>query len=122
MKLAVVGSRGFDDYECLKRRLDQLQAQHGPISEIVSGGAKGADSLAERYAAENDIDTTIFHPDWDKHGRGAGFVRNVEIVDYCDKLFAFWDGESRGTKHSIDLAIAQSKQIFAEMYMAEKEE
>lgn len=115
MKLAIIGSRGFNDYARLKFQLDQLQEKH-KISLIISGGARGADTLAEQYADENKIQKLILPADWDKHGRGAGFIRNKDIVDKCDKLFAFWDGESKGTRHSMDLAIQQKKQIFVEMY------
>jgi len=115
MNLAIVGSRDFNDYARLKFRLDQLQEKH-KISLIISGGARGADTLAERYADENKIQKLILPAEWDKHGRAAGFIRNKDIVDKCDMLFACWDGASKGTKHSIDLAIQQSKQIFVEMY------
>jgi hypothetical protein len=104
MKLAIVGSRTFNDYEMVKTALKDLA-----ITEIVSGGAKGADTLAEQYAAENNIPVKVFKPDWAKYGRGAGPVRNKQIVEYADKVIAFWDGESRGTKSSIDLAEKQGK-------------
>ena len=100
MKLAVVGSRTFNDYDLLKRSLEVIPN----ITEIVSGGAKGADSLAEKWAFEHAINITIFKPDWEKEGLAAGFIRNKLIVDHCDKVIAFWDGKSKGTAHSISLA------------------
>lgn len=99
MKLAIVGSRGFSNYELLKETLKKYN-----IDVIVSGGAEGADSLAEKYALDNNIPLIIFLPDWKQKGKKAGFLRNIKIVEACDGLIAFWDGESRGTKHSIDLA------------------
>ena len=45
-----------------------------------------------------------FPADWENLGRGAGYVRNVQMAFYADALIAFWDGESRGTKHMIDIA------------------
>jgi len=105
MKLAVVGSRIFKDYDRLKRELDKFPK----INVIVSGGAVGADLLAERYAEENNIETQVYYPYWEKYGKKAGFIRNRQIVDNCDSLIAFWDGESKGTKMSIDLAKAQNK-------------
>lgn len=104
VNLAVVGSRGFSNYNLLKRELDNLR-----ISKIISGGARGADSLAEVYARKNEIEVKIFPADWNKHGRRAGYLRNKEIVEECDYLIAFWDGNSRGTAHSIELARAQGK-------------
>jgi hypothetical protein len=99
MKLAVIGSRSFKDYDLLKACLKGLA-----ISEIVSGGAAGADRLAERYAAEHKIPIRVFTANWEKFGRAAGPIRNKEIVDYADKVIAFWDGRSPGTRRSIRLA------------------
>lgn len=115
MKLAVVGSRGFDKPEILNARLDALHKKE-PITLIISGGAIGADTYADQWALANKIRTKIFFPDWKRYNNRAGFIRNQDIVNECDKLFAFWDGESKGTKHSIGLAIDQKKQIFVEMY------
>lgn len=99
MKVAIIGSRGFNDYELLKSRL----LEHVKVIEcIISGGAKGADSLAERFAQEYNIPTKIFLPDWKQFGRSAGIVRNKEIVKEADLCFIFWDGESKGTKSVID--------------------
>lgn len=107
-KVAIVGSRGFNDYELLRER---LKNHAGNISEIISGGAKGADSLAEMFADEYGIKKTIFKAEWSKFGRSAGIIRNKDIVKNCDVLIAFWDGKSKGTKNSIDLAISQNKKV-----------
>jgi predicted Rossmann fold nucleotide-binding protein DprA/Smf involved in DNA uptake len=108
--MAVVGSRSFDDQELLERTLDdQCRAVH--IDKIVSGGARGADALAEIWADRCGIQTQIFLPDWDRHGRSAGFIRNRLIVENCDELVAFWDGKSRGTLHSIELARSMNKSV-----------
>ena len=108
MKLAVVGSRNFNDYELLKSKLDAIHKRK-PITLIISGGAKGADSLSERWAKENNIETLIFLPDWDKYGKRAGFLRNEDIIKNSDSVVACWDGESKGTKHSIDLSTKYNK-------------
>jgi hypothetical protein len=97
MNLGVVGSRYFDDYDLLKSILSKFKT----ISCIVSGGAKGADILSERYAQEHNIETKIFLPDWSM-GRGAGHERNTLIVKNSDSVIAFWDGKSRGTLDSIN--------------------
>jgi hypothetical protein len=104
MKIAVVGSRTFNDYALLKQWLDKLHAIE-PINLIISGGARGADSLSEQWALE------IFKPDWNKFGKRAGFLRNVDIVTAAEGVIAFWDGTSRGTQHSINLAKEQGKPI-----------
>jgi hypothetical protein len=107
MKFAVVGSRNITDYEYVVNILKQYE-----ISHIVSGGANGIDSMAEQYANEHNIPTTIYKPDWKKYGRGAGFVRNKQIIDDSDCVIAIWDGVSKGTKNSIDHAKKQNKQLF----------
>jgi hypothetical protein len=106
MKLAIVGSRSFDDYKLMEKELLPLI---GSIDTIISGGAKGADSLAERFADNYFIPTIIFKPDWNKFGKRAGFIRNKDIINNADKVIAFWDRKSRGTSNSIDLAISQNK-------------
>ena len=70
--------------------------------DIVSGCALGADSWGEQWAKENGIPVTEFKADWQHIGNRAGLVRNEEMADYADMLIAFWDGESKGTKHMIN--------------------
>ena len=107
MKVAIIGSRDFNNYELLAKTLDDFT-----IDMIVSGGAKGADTLAERYALLHDIEILIFKPDYKLYSRGAPLKRNFQIVDASDIVLAFWDGKSRGTKHAIDYALSQNKQVF----------
>lgn len=102
-KVIVAGGRDFKDYDLLRGKLDYY-LQNLPDIEIVSGGARGADSFGERYAEENAYPLKIFPADWDNLGKRAGFVRNSEMAEYADYLIAFWDGKSRGTKHMIDIA------------------
>lgn len=102
MKLGVIGSRDFDDYELLKLKLDAIK----DLTEIVSGGARGADKLAEFYGKVNGIKVTIFLPDWSK-GKSAGFTRNTQIIEYSDQILAFWGG----TLDSIDKARKLKKNV-----------
>ena len=113
MKLAIVGSRTFDDYGKLVKIVGtyfpfnsyyMLHTSEFGEYEIVSGGAKGADSLAKQYAQNCDIKYTEFPALWEIHGKAAGFIRNGQIINYCDMVLAFWDGKSRGTEHCINLA------------------
>lgn len=110
MKLAVIGSRGFQYYDVLKATIDELREIY-PITTIVSGGAKGADHLAEIYAQENNLKLDIYKPDWSK-GRGAGYIRNVDIWNNSDLGVAFWDGESKGTAHSFKISEKQKKKLY----------
>lgn len=110
LKLAIVGSRTFNDYDTLLYVVNSIKIDNGYLyTEIISGGAKGADSLAERYAEQNKIPLTIFPANWDRYGKRAGFIRNVYIIDDCDMCICFWDGLSHGTKHDIDLCKEKGK-------------
>mgnify|MGYP001574359152 FL=1 len=108
MKLGIVGSRTFNNYDFLKKCL----SFHDDISLIISGGAKGADSLAIDYAKEHRIKYIEFLPNWDMEGRSAGFNRNKRIVEAVDEIIAFWDGSSKGSKHTIDLAESVGKLVY----------
>lgn len=78
---------------------------------VVSGGARGVDSFAVQRAEERGIRTIVIKPNWKKYGRGAGFRRNKEIVMVADDVVAFWDGQSRGTEHTIKTAIEMGKHV-----------
>lgn len=103
IKIIVAGSRDFSNYSLLKDKLDRAK-EHFGIFEVVSGTANGADSLGERYAEENNLPIKRFPADWDQYGKSAGYIRNEEMAEYSDGCIVFWDGESKGTKHMIDLA------------------
>jgi hypothetical protein len=103
MKLAIIGSRTFDNYELLKKSINENFGIK-TITTIVSGGAKGADTLAEQFAVEYKLQKNIILPDWAKHGKKAAFLRNYDIIDAADSVIAFWDESSKGTKHAIDYA------------------
>lgn len=103
MKLLVCGSRHFDDYNRLKQELGTLGFS---ISEIIHGGARGADTLAGRYAEEANIPVRRFPADWEQYGKRAGPIRNSQMLregnpDYC---VAFLAPNSRGTKNMIEQA------------------
>lgn len=106
MKLAIIGSRNFTNYKLLQEILEQYKPK---ITLVVSGAAKGADSLGEKWALENNIQTLIFPADWNQYGKRAGFIRNEDIIKNCDCCVAFWDGESKGTKHSLSLCKKYNK-------------
>lgn len=102
-KVIIAGGRNFNDYELLCKTCDHMLSEQSDI-EIVSGTARGADSLGAKYAKERGYTVKEFAPQWDKFGRSAGYKRNAEMADYADALIAFWDGESKGTNHMINLA------------------
>lgn len=100
MKLAIIGSRTFDNYDFLTEILEPHKSK---VTLVISGAAKGADSLGEKWAIQNKIETLIFPANWKKYGKRAGFIRNEDIIKNCDYVIAFWDGKSKGTAHSISL-------------------
>lgn len=107
MKLAIIGTRSFTDYAYMKARLAGLQIDH-----IVSGGAKGADALAERYAVENHIPITIHRPDYEQHGQAAPHIRNRQVVDECHAVAAFWHGHPGGTRNSVEYTEEKGKTVY----------
>jgi hypothetical protein len=109
VKVIIAGSRKIEDLSIVEKAI----AESGfLIAEVVSGGAMGVDSLAEQWAAENDMPVSVFKPDWSQYGRGAGPVRNAEMTDYAEALIAVWDGESKGTRDMIDKAEKKGLPVF----------
>ncbi len=111
MKLGIIGSREFNDYDKLTIIVhkyfwweDSCGAEGFRCKEIVSGGCIGADKLGARFAKENNIQLTEFLPDWEKYGKRAGFIRNEDIVKNSDVILCFWNGVSKGTANSLSIA------------------
>lgn len=97
MKIAVIGSRSFKDKELLKAVLDaEIQ-----MIELITGGAVGADTMAENWAKNRQIPTTILKPNYEKFGKYAPLERNNRIIEIAEKVIAFWDGQSKGTQYVI---------------------
>ena len=112
----VAGSRTFNDYELMKEHLDNLLSGYAPNVVIISGGAKGADSLAEKYADERGYRKKIFPADWKRLGKQAGFVRNAQMHDFAAGYknrgcVCFWDGQSRGTADNFHLCKERDTQL-----------
>ncbi len=95
MRVAVIGSRTLH----LENLSDYLPEG---TTEIVSGGARGIDTDAKKYALQHKILLTEFLPDYQQYGRSAPLKRNIQIIEYADMVLAFWDGKSHGTKFVID--------------------
>ena len=104
MRVAIIGSRGLA-VEDFSPYLPE------GVTEIVSGGARGIDQCARRYANERGLKLTDFLPDYERFGRGAPLRRNITIIENSDLVLAFWDGSSRGTKFVIDNCKKQGKPI-----------
>ncbi len=112
-KLAIIGSRNFVDYQLL---CDEMAKLPKP-AVIVSGGARGADTLGKKYADEHGIETKIFPAVWHPQGedgpmdKGAGMKRNTDIIKEATAVLAFWDGDSTGTMDSINKSIMFKKHV-----------
>jgi len=103
-RLIVFGGRDFNDYELMERTLNNLLVNYEPEQVIiVSGRARGADSLGERYAEEYGLRVESYPADWGGYGRGAGYIRNEEMAQVGDAAVGFWDGKSKGTAHMIGM-------------------
>jgi hypothetical protein len=126
MRVAIVGSRTFNDYEKLRREVIKCNLDVFPV--ILTGDAKGTDSLAKLYANKCGLDLIVFKPInqyikykiyvnhkpftiYDLLDNECYYTRNKQIVDNCDFLIAFWDGKSGGTKMTINYAKQQNKKI-----------
>lgn len=103
MKLAIIGSRSITEIDIEKYIPDG-------VSEIVSGGARGVDTLAKQYAVFNNIKYTEILPNYTKFKKGAPLKRNEKIADYADKALVFWDGCSKGTEHIINCFLKLNKE------------
>ena len=111
MKLLVAGSRGITEFDLSPYILPD-------VDTIISGGAEGIDSLAEQYADKNGLSKYILRPCYKKRGRIAPIIRNREMVDIADCVLIVWDGESKGTKHTIDYTRKKEKPLI--LIMAER--
>lgn len=113
IRVIIAGTRDFNRYELLETEaaalVDWLKSQHPDCTiTIVSGGARGADLLGERFARSHKYKLVRVPADWQKYGNHAGPIRNRQMLNYAREaigvLLAFWDGKSRGTRNMIDIA------------------
>lgn len=116
-KIIICGTRDFTNWELLQRKMDLFTFWMEDV-EVVSGGQRkkigynqwaGADFFGEWWGQRNWYKCTIFHADWETHGKAAGPIRNEEMAKYVAEnggghCVAFWDGSSTGTWHMIDTA------------------
>jgi len=115
MNIGVVGGRDFNDYNLLEQVLFSSVAPEGDM--IISGGAAGADKMAETFADENFIPKKIFPANWKAFGLAGGSIRNADIVAQSDYIIAFWDGKSTGTKDTIDKAKSKGIEVLIIPYI-----
>lgn len=115
-RVIVAGSRDFDDYEFMRKTLDEILVNMPPSNTcIVSGVARGADALGERYARERGYKIAPFPAKWrDEKGNydpGAGYARNAQMAETGTHLVVFWDGQSKGTRNMLSAASGRGIEI-----------
>ena len=104
MKLLIIGSRTITDFDLTNHIPEETEL-------IISGGAKGIDTIAEQYADSHGIEKLIIKPQYEKFGRAAPIKRNEEMVDAADAVLAVWDGRSKGTEYTLKYAQKKNKTI-----------
>jgi len=117
MKIVIFGSRNFSDYELLKKVCDKIIRKLSPSSvTIISGAARGADTLGERYANEKGYDLERYPAEWDRYGKSAGYRRNEKMARIADIGIGFWDGKSKGTRHMIETMKKLGKKVYIKRF------
>jgi hypothetical protein len=109
MRIIIAGSRILTDYSIVCRAVESSRFD---ISMVISGGARGVDTLGEQWARQHKIAFERFSANWGRYGKSAGMKRNREMAIYADGLLAIWNGRSRGTKDMIDVMFELKKPIF----------
>lgn len=109
MKTIIAGSRQVTNYQTL---LNALSEYPYPITEVVSGHAKGVDTLGELYAKSKNIPLKLFIAEWAFFGKKAGILRNLEMADYAEALLCVWDGKSKGTENMIKTAQNKGLKVY----------
>lgn len=119
-KLCVAGSRSFDDYELMKKLLSIFVLKDPVGITLISGTAKGADTLGEKCAKEFGWEIKRCPADWDKYGKKAGIIRNEAMANEAEGAMIFWDGESKGTEHMIRYCYKRGLNMLVVMYKQRK--
>lgn len=105
MRVIIAGSRDIIDPLIVEDAVSEFKKKsEQEITEVLSGCARGVDTLGEEWARKNNINIKFMPANWEKYGRSAGYKRNVAMAGKADALIAVWDGKSRGTGHMIDIA------------------
>lgn len=111
MKTIVAGSRTIDDLAVVSAAITR-SGWEKDMSCIFSGCARGVDQFGEEWAAKHGLPVKKFPADWERYGKAAGAMRNIEMAREADALIAVWDGESKGTKHMIRVAREKGLKVY----------
>jgi uncharacterized Rmd1/YagE family protein len=121
-KLIVAGGRNFTDYDLMRNTLDKIIDTKLKEFEIVimTGGATGAAALGMLYAHEREYAVEVTNTNWDLHGESAGYKRNTEMIETSHGSVVFWNGDSKCSKHMIDITIKAGKPCLVVPYAETK--
>ena len=116
-RIVIAGCRDYDNYEEARLYIDQCISNIKEQNEIIilSGGARGADAIGERYAKECGFGIERYPAQWKTYGRKAGPIRNRKMAEACDLVICFWDGQSKGTKSMITCAEKLGKTVYVKL-------
>lgn len=113
MRTIIAGSRGITSLATVERAMQDCP---WPVTEVVSGCARGVDQLGERWAELHGVPVAMFPAAWRRAdgstNRAAGFERNCAMARYAEALVAVWDGRSKGTRHMIETMRKQGKPVY----------
>lgn len=117
-RIIIAGGRDFNEPSYLRECMTGV-ARGGDIQNpmvVISGGARGADKMGENWGRDRNVIVRVYPADWDKYGKRAGYLRNLEMAKIATELVAFWDGRSRGTAHMIDIATKEGLHVHVFRY------
>ena len=109
MRVIVAGSRDITSYDVVAKAIELSGFE---ITTVLSGTARGVDTLGEAWVLRNGIPIEYFSADWDRLGNRAGMVRNAQMADKAEALIAVWDGASKGTHNMIHTADRKGLKVF----------
>lgn len=114
MRVIIAGSRNITDKNIVE---EAIEVAGFDITTVISGGARGVDSTAIEIARDKNIEYEEYIAEWDTFGKSAGYLRNVQMAEAADALIAIWDGESKGTKHMIDIMAKKGKDYYVYLHL-----
>jgi len=117
MRVIICGSRGIVDPIVVEEAVRESEFE---VTQVISGGATGPDSLGAQWALQNGIPVVTVLPDWKTHGKAAGPIRNSKMLEQADAVIAIWDGKSRGTMDTIHKADLKQLPIYVKRYKEEE--
>lgn len=120
MRIIVAGSRTITNERTIEEAITNSPFwREKGLKEIITGGAKGVDKIAHKWARKHAHTTSVVKADWDLYGKSAGPIRNREMAMRGDALVAIWDGESRGTRSMINIALDLGLDVYVRVVKSE---